>query len=103
MKGFIIGEITQKRMREYIIIREIFSDILSHCASVLLMLAMDETRLHHFVHSLSIFTSSYTELQHICCVCNGTFSVHFANGERFLPIVAVQNRHSHKLQFLTVS
>ena len=41
------------------------------------MLAMHETRLHHFVHALSIFTSSYTELQRICGVHNGMFSAHF--------------------------
>ena len=61
------------------IIGEMFSDILSHCASVLLTLAIHETRFHHFVHTLNAFTSSYTELQCTCCVRNGRFS---ANGER---------------------
>ena len=36
------------------IIGEMFSDIRSHYASVLLTLAMHETRLHHFVHTLSM-------------------------------------------------
>ena len=85
------------------IIGEMFSDILPHWAGVLLTLVMDETRFRQFIHTLSIFTSSYTELQRTCCVCNGTFSANFANGERFVPIVAVQNRPSHELQFLTVS
>ena len=66
------------------------------------MLAMDEARLRWFVLALNVFTSSYAEVQRTCCVCNGTFSAHFANGERFMPIVAVHNRHSHELQFLTV-
>ena len=83
-------------MRNFII-GEVFSDILSHYASVLLTLTMHETRLHWFVHTLSVFTSSYTELQHICCVIimAGSLLI-FSNRKRFLLIVAVQKRYSHE-------
>ena len=84
------------------IIGEMFSDILSHYASVLLTLAMHETRLHRFVHTLSIVTSIQSYSVPVVSVLAGSLLI-FSNGERSLHIVAVPKRYSHELQFFTVS